>query len=373
MSRLRRLSKATAKGLCALLLALALTEIALRVVGFRLPPRGPDNFLPLLEKVSAADAPGLEKVLIPGARGEVLYPGKTPAENRTVTYRVNSGGFRDFDAPLAKPAGVRRVVVLGDSVTYGTGVDLKNTLPKQLELALRELCPGQAVEVLNFGVYAYNTRQEVALLEYRALQYQPDWVLLVATVTDASGWGVAKQCEPSWQAAWIRRLGLRSGVWEDADVANAPVQNRVANELRRVSVLADFVANRMYVSLRSAQLEVDYNRDWEDGAPGRPVIRESLERLGQLAREKGFEAKVLMYPTLTKLGEDYPYRFPSEVLERECQEVGLGFVDLLPAVVGREARALEVHEHDRHPNGNCNGLVARWLAKRLEREWCEGK
>lgn len=368
---MKRALKTVAKLVAALLVALLLVEIAMRVAGLRLPPRGPDNFLPLLEEVSESAAPGLEKALIPDAHGEVLYPGKTSAQDRSVVYRVNAQGFRDREYPLVKPAGALRVVVLGDSVTYGTGVELKDTLPKQLEREVRALCPERQVEVLNFGVYAYNTRQEVALLEYRALAFQPDVVLLVATVTDASGWGVQEHdAEQVWQARWIHRLGLTSGVWSEGDLGKATWQIRAMNRLRGVSVCADFVANRAYVSLRSGMLEGGYNRDWMDGAPGRPVIRASLERLAKLCAERGIQARVLMYPTLTKLGDDYPYRFPSEVLGKECSAVGLGFVDLLPALLGRDAKSLQAHEHDRHPNAVCHGLVAQWLAGHLRELWC---
>ncbi|TAJ18650.1 MAG: hypothetical protein EPO68_07525 [Planctomycetota bacterium] len=370
---MKRVLKAIAKVAGALLLALLLVEVAMRVAGLRLPPRGPNNFLPLLEDVPDAAAPGLEKALIPNAQGEVVYPGKTSAEDRTLLYRVNPQGFRDREYPQAKPDGALRVAVLGDSVTYGTGVDLKDTLPKQLERELHELCAGRRVEVLNFGVYAYNPRQEVALLEYRALAFDPDIVLLVATVTDASGWGVQeKDAEPVWQARWIRRFGLTSGVWSGGDLEKASWQIRAMNGLRSTSVLADFVANRAYVGLRSGMLEQGYNRDWVDGAPGRPMVHAALKRLKRLAVERGFDVRVLMYPTLTKLGADYPYRFPSEVLGKECGELGLAFVDLLPALLGRDAQSLQAHAHDRHPNAACHGLVAKWLARELRALWCGG-
>lgn len=369
---MKRALKTAAKLAAALFVALLLVELGLRVAGLRLPPRGPNNFLPLLEEVPEAAAPGLEKALIPNARGEVVYPGTTHAEDRTVSYQINPQGFRDREFTQAKPADTLRVVLLGDSVTYGTGVDLKDTLPKQLEREIHALCPQRRVEVLNFGVYAYNPRQEVALLEYRALAYQPDVVLLVATVTDASGWGVQENdAEPVWQARWIQRLGLTSGIWSDDDLAKASWQTRATTRLRRASVLADFVANRAYGSLRSAMLEGGYNRDWMDGAPGRPMVRAALQRLKRIGVERGLDVRVLMYPTLTKLGPDYPYQFPSQVLGAECKSIGLTFVDLLPALLGRDAQALQAHAHDRHPNAVCHGLVAGWLARELRTAWCE--
>ncbi|MBM3976459.1 MAG: hypothetical protein FJ299_05660 [Planctomycetes bacterium] len=369
---MRRALKLALRFAAALLVALLLVELVMRAAGLRLPARGPDNFLPLLEDVSEAEAPGLEKRLIPNAQGEVLYPGRDAAEDRRVLYRVNALGFRDREYAHEKPAGVRRVVLLGDSVTYGTGVDLKDSLPKQLERELREVCAGQTVEVLNFGVYAYNTRQEVALLEHRALAFAPDVVLLVATVTDASGWGVAEDAELSWQASWMRRLGLRSGVWEEQALEKADWRIRSMNRLRRISVLVDFAANRAHGALQSGILEGSFKRDWMDGTPGRTLIRESLEQLKRLGARHGFTAHVVMYPTLTKLGPGYPYHFPTAKLRGECEQLGIPFTDLLPPLLGQDARALQAHQHDRHPNATCHRLVAAWLARELRALWCGG-
>src|SRR5947209_20240288 len=49
---------------------------------------------------------------------------------------INSDGFRDREFSPAKPAGTQRIVCVGDSYTYGWGVDVRDSYPKQLERAL---------------------------------------------------------------------------------------------------------------------------------------------------------------------------------------------------------------------------------------------
>ena len=48
---------------------------------------------------------------------------------------TNSRGLRERELPLAKPAGARRVVFLGDSVTFGAGVNDDEPFPRLLEAA----------------------------------------------------------------------------------------------------------------------------------------------------------------------------------------------------------------------------------------------
>jgi hypothetical protein len=69
-----------------------------------------------------------------------------------------------------------------------------------------------------------------------------------------------------------------------------------------------------------------------------------------------------MYPTLDTLSPTgYPYLGQIEALRGICARLGIDFLDLLPALVGQDARALQAHAHDRHPNGRAHALVADFL------------
>jgi len=94
--------------------------------------------------------------------------------------RNNRAGFRDRDHDPAKPGGVFRLAVLGDSFTEARALPLEETF---WSVAGRGLgaCPaldGTAVEVLNFGVSGYGTAQQLITLRDHVLAYGPDVVLL---------------------------------------------------------------------------------------------------------------------------------------------------------------------------------------------------
>jgi hypothetical protein len=59
----------------------------------------------------------------------------------------NRYGFREKDFAVPKPAGVRRVMVLGDSLTWGVGVSEEERYTGRLQTALAD----ENVEVLNFA------------------------------------------------------------------------------------------------------------------------------------------------------------------------------------------------------------------------------
>ena len=91
---------------------------------------------------------------------------------------TNSEGMRDRERSRAKPAGVRRIAVLGDSFTFGYGVEGDAVWTVVLE----RLLPG--TEVLNFGVGGYSTQDEAAVLEHKVLDFAPDLVLVAYTLND---------------------------------------------------------------------------------------------------------------------------------------------------------------------------------------------
>lgn len=89
---------------------------------------------------------------------------------------INSRGLRDREYDLAKPEGAFRILVLGDSFTWGYGVSDEEIFTERLEAALTR--DGRNVEVLNAGVSGWGTDQQALFLESEGFQYSPDLVVL---------------------------------------------------------------------------------------------------------------------------------------------------------------------------------------------------
>jgi len=88
---------------------------------------------------------------------------------------VNSLGMRDEERTVAKPPGVFRIAVFGDSMTEGVQVGLDQTFTQLLQRKLRQR--GFNVEVLNFGVNGYSPLQGYLLFDYAGKRFSPDLVL----------------------------------------------------------------------------------------------------------------------------------------------------------------------------------------------------
>ena len=90
----------------------------------------------------------------------------------------SEAGYRGSQVyQIPKPADKLRIVVLGDSFTFGEEVEDFETYPAYLE----QLIPNS--EVINFGVHGYGLDQMLLRLQQVGLSYQPD-IVIFAFIND---------------------------------------------------------------------------------------------------------------------------------------------------------------------------------------------
>ena len=162
-----------------------------------------------------------------------------PAPDHEFTCRrINALGQRDIERTIEKPPGVRRVILLGDSIVESTEIpDVNDVMNRQLE----KLYPDGKTEVLNFGVGGYCTLAEVELLRVKGLKFEPDIVIVVFFWNDFENFNtsiveaLADKDVPSavFQALFARshlfRATLVSAGWTSFGMRHDPVvRNRTA-------------------------------------------------------------------------------------------------------------------------------------------------
>jgi hypothetical protein len=96
----------------------------------------------------------------------------------TVGVRTNSHGFRDDDLPFERTPGKARVVFLGDSMTFGYGVEEEQRFGEQLEKLHGSL------ESMSLGISAYATDQELLVWRSLGKKYAPDFAAVVFVPND---------------------------------------------------------------------------------------------------------------------------------------------------------------------------------------------
>lgn len=270
-----------------------------------------------LKRVSANPAIGHEHQ--PGTSG--TYMG--------VPVRINSQGLRDREFAPAPPAGVTRVVMLGDSVTFGWGVRDADTPSKLLESALNTGLARPAWEVMNTGVGNYNTAMEVAWFFDHGPQLKPDIVVLNYFINDA---------EPT-----PRR---KEAGWRQHSYAAVMFYSAIDKVDRQYFGKADW--KRYYGDL--------YRVD----APGWRAAQQAVGRLARWCRENNVRLLIANYPELHAL-KPYPFQPVTDAVAQMAAANNVPFVDLRPGVEALKPETLWVSPTDAHPNRTANLRFAAQL------------
>lgn len=95
-----------------------------------------------------------------------------------VVYRINDQRFRGEPHEKAKPPGVTRIVILGDSNGFGWGIPEGRQFAALVESGI------QNAQVINLSLSGYGTDQEYLRFVREGVSLQPDVVILQLTPND---------------------------------------------------------------------------------------------------------------------------------------------------------------------------------------------
>jgi lysophospholipase L1-like esterase len=268
-----------------------------------------------------------------------VFPGGGDTK-RTFPYRTNSHGLRDRDRPARLP-GTKRVLVMGDSYTWGYAVAEEEAYPQVAEQLLAERGRPD-VEVVNGGMPDYNSRQERQLLAQLLPIYQPDAVFLAFVVNDAEPCtAMPVPPEETYRHAYSWFLS------DWADHLNRHVFRR-----RLLPSTKDNVGGNYLDGFEAGSIK------WRDS-------REAIREMRDLAAAARIPFTVLILPDLTQpLDDRYTWRIIHEAVARWGRELDISTFDLLNEFRGQDQQTLIV-PWDGHPNADAHRQIATFLVARI--------
>jgi len=256
---------------------------------------------------------------------------------------INSFGCRDREYPLVKPAGVVRIVGIGDSLTFGQGVTEPDTYLARLE---KDLAAKQPVEVINCGVFGYNANEEARRFEEVADTLEPDIVIIGYELGDIL------------QNPPLKSSG--AGVDGEQGGTSRLVEWRSLIEGLKASRLVTFLAYRYSFLLKRFNLR-DWDALYDDDSPLWKKLTAKYAAMAKTAAARKIAVVVAIIPELSNLDERYPFRGVHERVAAMGASLGIQTVDLLPAFKGQDGPRLWIHPRDRHPNPQGHQIIERGL------------
>lgn len=296
-----------------------------------------------------------------------------------VAVRINSKGLRDAERPYAKPPGARRLLMIGDSFTFGYGVEESQRFASLLQNSLRAHDP--RAEVIDAGVPSWSTADELLFLREEGWKYHPDAVVDCFYENDVNenverglfslrggklvaSERVATDHRPSGQAVTRdpinnRILSVGSDQAAPGAAARAPEPGFWIShfQLARLIRLSAFRARSRPSDPMPARRE-----------SAQQLCTRLFEEMRREAKARGARFVLVLIPSRQAVASGRPStlsRFP--VIEKWAASQPTGSViDLLPALRGAGPSPAPYFAHDAHLNTRGHAIAGAALSNALQ-------
>ncbi len=269
---------------------------------------------------------------------------------------LNAIGQHDAEHDMPKPPGTFRVLCLGDSFTFGRGIEISDLychrLERLLESHLLRKNDHTQVEAINFSAEGFSTARELLMLERRGgLEYQPDVLVLGYVLNDP---------EDESHPDELKHLREPTMVWHPSGWLA---------RLTQTSALAGWVYERVENTRRYRAFERYYRFIHSPAYPGWQRCQEAFQRIAELTQASGTKVLVAIFPFIDfPLGEKYPFGDLHEKVAELARANGFAVLDLRPTLAAHESPALQrVFGLDPHPSAGAHHLAARAIADEIAR------
>ena len=159
--------------LIGLVFGLVVGEVACRIHYF-----GKDAFS--YKKINSFIPIGVSGFLKKADNNFVLYEFKPNIDDlfKLKTFKTNEQGCRDKHYEIKKTDNTVRGIVIGDSFTMGSGVEIENVYHSVVESKLNERNDGKQHELINYGVGGYNLLNYLGIMQEKVKAYDPDYIII---------------------------------------------------------------------------------------------------------------------------------------------------------------------------------------------------
>ena len=252
--------------------------------------------------------------------------------------RLNSEGFRDVEHTLDKPAGVKRLLTIGDSFAYGWGIkNIENRFGEQLASRLARM-DGERWESLNGARSNTHTLEHIAFLK-QMLPYHPDVVVLLYYFNDIS---------------YLHNERIDLFLMQRFNIMGILFKN-------------SYFFQEIYVNVRKLSFKYDRNKEslFDPYKDSDMVARhiEDIKRFVATGQEAG--ASVWVVPFDITVVEDQYMRDRYRTFSDQLIAAGVPTVPLNPDYDGHSLTELTVNRYDAHANEMVYRIISEEVAEQL--------
>ena len=258
---------------------------------------------------------------------------------------INHLGFREREVGPKQP-GRFRIAIVGDSLTWGQGLEVGERFSELIERSL-----GARYEVLNFGIPGDNMPEHLQVLE-RALGVAPDFVVLQLYINDFETTDMQRPgVYPLLPWPALDRWLLPSSALYD-------IVNDVWAQVQEGTGMVESYVHYMDRNLKDAN------------APNSRQAFGMLGRFVERTRTAGVPSGIVLFPNPGLFGARYPFAYLHDRVREVCSNEHIPCLDLRgPFSEFKSPQDMWVSRFDPHPNARANKRAAQEMLSAFAGLW----
>jgi lysophospholipase L1-like esterase len=261
--------------------------------------------------------------------GWKLRPGAT-AHWGDIDVHINQRGFRGPVLPYQKPAGVARVLYLGDSVTFGYRVARWESTYPFVADSLLAVGDSLDVDTINLAVEGYSQWQQAIVLADEGDRYQPDVVVIGFVLNDVTemfyltrfgGADEGFQLRHSYASRWDRWVSKSSVVYQVQNIVREVKAKRKLGEDVRLGAIRQQALD--VETLMKSPEQANVKVAWD-------IALADVQAIVDHCASRGVPVLVVAFPFAVQLSDPEGLSAPQRVLTNYTHARGIELLDLLP-------------------------------------------
>jgi lysophospholipase L1-like esterase len=272
---------------------------------------------------------------------EVVIKNHPFSPQALLSFKTNSIGYRNREIG---PKTGRRILFLGDSVTFGLGMPEENTFVRLVEDQARQR--GENWETINSAVKGLGMDAELAILTETGLALQPDLVVLDFYLNDFQESpgiyltrlpGILNQSRLAHKLTNVFRANLFLFQGEDrSSIFSIPKSEEETRtwqeEFKKHSTVISENQKPDQATLMFNEGIIANFGDWGGAfSPQAWTKMEAwLEEMARLARQHKFQLVLIAFPVSYQVEAAHLFDYPQQRLSRIARKLKAPYLDLLP-------------------------------------------
>lgn len=281
-----------------------------------------------------------------------------------IPMKINSHGFRDKEIAVTKKINEFRIIVLGDSITWGDYLPVDDVYVARIEKYVNPH-DNFDIQVINAGVGDVGLKEEINILLEKGLLLNPDVVIVAFYLNDSRpSWGFPREIG---HRGWLRRHSVLVETLYRQFRLKQWVEDKGVDRFRWIKQFKEnklnWRDNRQDFLQLAESAEYDWGAAWKKDSWD--IVKAEFRGLKSLSEIHSFQVILLALPVAFQVYASFHEDYPQKMLQEIAVEHGFYYIDLLPVL--RKYRTEDLFFDYCHLKKKPNDIIGKEIAMFLKK------